>query len=375
MNRFGVYRKAEGYIHSNHFRTMEQWGHVFAVGTQLGDNFKLGLGYRLNPGWSDYVAFDSYTPGDAKSSINASFLLSGRPVDLITFDLFYSVIGHDADTSGRLTGNLGYNQPTTGGSWKTTDYWRNIAGVYVGVNGIENLAISGGYTASFNVYDTGSFVHNDGDIRKSDPVTYKAPIYSGVDLRVGYSGIDRIGLKFNNNVSFASVAQKDLYDDAAYTKELILGFDEKEIAAPGVNVGWFNWRSVLQAQLGFIEGVGLEVALLNNLAVTTTNTNTTKKTPQYPVAGDDIVTDTVKSKVTATTNDFRATVGAKYGAGNVSLGIALYFQWTSTLSASESETTKSTTDSTKSDSGVKTTSKSNNDVVKFGIPVTFSVSF
>jgi hypothetical protein len=351
---------------------MEQWGHVFAVGTQLGDNFKLGLGYRLNPGWSDYVAFSGYNKGDAKSSINASFLLSGKPVDMITFDLFYSVIGHDADTSGRLADNLGYNQPETGGAWKTTDDWRNIAGVYVGVNGIENLAISGGYTASFNVYDTGSFVSNDGDIRKSEPVTYKAPIYSGVDLRVGYSGIDRIGLKFNNNVSFASVPS-ETYDALKYKKELILGFDEKSVAKAGEATDWFNWRSVLQAQLGFIEGVGLEVALLNNLAVTTTNTNTIS-TPAVAAPGF-TTTTAIKGKDTATTNDFRATVGAKYGAGNVSLGIALYFQWTSTLSESEQEKTVSTNNPLVSDNIVKTTGKSNDDVVKFGIPITFTVSF
>jgi hypothetical protein len=375
--RFGVARgfSKDDYVHSDNFRTWNQWGAVFATGIKLGDNFKLGLGYRLNPAWSDYVAFSAYGTGDSKSSINAAFMLSGRPVDMITFDLFYAVIGHDADTFSRPVDNLGYNKPVTGGDWKATDYWRNTAGVYVGVNGIENLAINFGYTANFNVYDTGSFVYDNGDLTKSDPVTYVAPIYSGIDLRLGFSGIDRIGLKFNNNVSLAGVQGENIKADV-YQKTINLDLSEKSIAPVGVATDWFFWQSVLQAQLGFIEGVGLEFTLANKLGVTTTNTD------RYFTETDEAISGYLLKKTETSTdkniqNEFRAVLGAKYGEGNVSLGIALFLSWTNTSRAYEGKTTVSTTypGTTITDSVVEQTIKTSSDVVKFGIPITVSVSF
>jgi hypothetical protein len=358
LNRFGVARKDVGWIHSNHFRTWEQWGAVFAVGTQLGDNFKLGVGYRLNPKWSDFVVYPNADVKDSKSSINASFLLSGRPVDMITFDLFYAVMGHDDDTSARPVGGVGYTAPKAS--------WKNTIGAYVGVNGIENLAVSGGYTVNFNAYEAGSFVDEKGDITKSKPVTYNAPIYSGVDLRLGFSGIDRIGLKFHNNVSFAGVNGSKFKGDE-YQEKITLNFLEGDPAPVGVTTNWFQWISVLQAQLGFIEGVGLEFALRNQLAVTTTDTDffvTDKDTPGWKLAN--------KGSDKDTTNEFRAVLGAKYGMGNVSLGIALFFQWESHLWDNESTITETTIANTRT---LTKTSKGNDDVVKFGIPITFAVSF
>jgi hypothetical protein len=372
LNRFGVargWKLDSDWMHSDHFRTWDAWGHVFALGTQLGDNFKLGLGYRLNVGWSDFVVYgkpteDSYYKNNSKSSINASFLLSGRPADMITFDLFYSVIGHDDDISARPAAGVGYTPPEAS--------WRNLIGAYVGVNGIENLAISGGYTVNFNAYEAGSYVDPKGDITKSKPVTYIAPIYSGIDLRLGFSGIDRIGLKFNNNVSFASVnGSKFIADDGK--DKITLNFAEGGIAPVGVTSNFFNWKSVLQAQLGFIEGVGLEVALLNNYAVNTEDTDFYVVTPIPSTT----YTSKVENKGTTkdTNNEFRAVVGAKYGMGNVGLGIALFFQWTSHSWDNESTITSSNTYPGSETTTIKKTSKGNDDVVKFGIPITFSVSF
>jgi len=226
LNRFGVAKGFSGddFIHSDHMRTWNQWGHVFAVGTQLGDNFKLGVGYRLNVNWSDFVVYpDAGSLKDSKSSINATFLLSGRPVDLITFDLFYAVLGHDNDTSSRPVDGLGYTAPSA--------YWQNTIGAYVGVNGLENLEVSGGFTANFNAYEAGSYVDSKGDITKSKPVTYIAPVYSGVDLRLGYSGLDKIGLKWNNNVSFAGVNGEKFKDGQ---DKIVLDFSEGNIAPVGV---------------------------------------------------------------------------------------------------------------------------------------------
>jgi hypothetical protein len=360
LNRFGVRRQDSGWIHSDHFRTMNKWGTPFWVGMALGDNFKFNLGYRLDPGYT------TWAPGlgggrDSKSSINASFMLTGKPVDAVTFDLFYTVVGKDEDTFARPVNNVGYTGPETS--------WKNMIGVYAGINGIENLSLSVGYTANFNVYEAGSYLSQaDRDAAvlalvdpasKSKPVTYNAPIYSGIDLRVGYTGIDQIGLKFLTNVSLASAKGESVYDGVGaltYKDKVPMGFAENAILGEGRTNDWFSWHAILQAQLGFIEGVGLEVSLGNLLTVDSSKYN-------YTTTGGTTYDNTDNT----TTNVLRATVGATYGVGNVTLGAALWLGLDSKVVKNVHKTTTSTT-------STETFDKTDN-VVTFGIPVYFQVSF
>jgi len=378
LNRFGVMRwssnAAGSIIHSDHFRTLEQWGEAFMVGITPVDNFKFAFGYTLLNNWGSWKPNDG-NPKDNKSSINGTFMFSGRPADVITFDLFYAIKGSDGDTFSRPATAFGYNAGN--------GFWKNLIGAYVGINGIENLAVSVGYTVNFNAYEVDGFLCADGDYTQSKPVTYNAPIYSGIDLRLGFTGIDKIGLKFNNRISFAGVngdkvakdtsATADLHE-RVYKDKINLLFDENKGNARADGDGrtqtWFNWQSVLQANLGFIDGVGLEVAFLERLGVFGNNLDRTEP----PLLASDTITKKTVTTRTETNNEFRATVGAKYGVGNVNLGIALFLQISSTLV--DDVTTVTTTDSAGGTPIVKkTTFKSNEDVVKFGIPITFQVSF
>jgi hypothetical protein len=382
LNRFGV-RRADGggqgnpagWLHSDHFRSGDVWGTPFSVGIGLGDNFKFTLGYNLRPsafGWSWSPGIGD--PTDSKSSINGKFMISGKPVDAITFDLFYSVIGSDSDTRARPINGVGYSAPEA--------YWRNLIGAYVGVNAIENLALSVGYTVSFNAYEAGSFLSQaafnaaTGATPPNDPalssqaVTYNAPIYSGIDLRVAYSGIDKIGLKFLTNVSLANTGKGEKYKDAVgtdiYKDKVTLAFAEAKGAgtlAEGRTEDWFSWHAILQSQLGFIDGVGLEVSLGNLLTVN----KATEKRDNY-AAG--VVTNSIDHSYNTTENQFRFTVGATYGVGNVTLGAALWLGLDSTVVDNVEKTTTAGSGSVK-----KVTTAGTKNEVKFGIPISFQVSF
>jgi hypothetical protein len=361
LNRFGVWRAdgagdGDGWVHSNHFRTMDTWGNPFSVGIALGDNYKFTLGYKL-AGWTPTIG----SPSDSKSSMNGTFMLSGSPVEMINFDLFYSIQGQDGDT---------YARPLTGPGYSTPDAkWKNLLGAYVQINGIENLFVSIGYTASFNVYEAGSYVdpvayaaaagppNTQGSI-KGSAVTFNAPIYSSIDLRLGYSGIDKVGLKFLTNVSLANTKGQKADSNTSNSSVNFL-FDESTYDADGTTEDWFHWMGILQAKLGFIDGVDLEVSLGDSLGVLTTKSNTT--------AGVGAAAVTTKTTDITTENEFRATVGAKYGIGNVTLGAALYLSVTTTSGDFTSETSGFTTGTT--------TVKGNDTIVKFGIPITFKVSF
>jgi len=384
FNRFGVQRinlsnTQANYIHSNNFRTQNEWGNPLIAGIRLGDDFKFALGYKINPRWS---IWNPGTQTDNRSSINGTFMFSGSPVDILSFDLFYSIVGKDDNTLSRTDG-----LPTTGGTvaWGYKDTgiasWNNIIGAYVQVKAIENLSLSVGYTVNFVAYEAGAFMCGDGDYTQSKAVTYNAPIYSGIDLRLGYYGIDKIGLKFNNNLSFAGVngdkVAKDTspLHDRVYKDKINLLFDESFANAredgDGRTQGWFQWKSSLEASLGFIDGVGLQVSIGERLGVYNNNLDRTE-TDELSSS----VTRTLKSEETKTTtfNTFQIGAGAKYGMGGVTLGVGLELRFISKL---QEEDCKYTT--TLSTGGepvvVKKTYKSNEDKVEFGIPITFKLSF
>jgi len=387
LNRFGIWRyiKRNGdsgsvggvNYHSDNFRSQNQWGNVFAVSITPVDNFRFALGYRFDAfdSWWNPNDIDTGAKTDSRSNINGTFMLSGRPADVITFDVFYSVIGQDGNTFSRPADKFGYNDPEGKG-------WSNLIGAYVGINGIENLALSVGYTVHFNAYEGGGFLCDDGDYAQSKAVTYNSPIYSGIDLRLGYSGIDKIGLKFNNNLSFAGVKGDKVGTDAnrnhVYkdTINLLLNenFNDARTIGEGLSQDWLHWQSVLQANLGFIDGVGLEVTLGNNLGVLTEKID--KTVPDVSVVAPNSSTDKTDSTSTKTNNEFRATVGATYGVGNVKLGIALFLSWVNDTTVSEGTYTNIyTTPAGTTTTVFKRTFKDSKDTVKFGIPIYFKVSF
>jgi hypothetical protein len=362
LNLFGVYRSGGGFIVSDQFRTWPQWGAAAALSASFTDNFRFALGYKLDPdygdewgpnslkkngSWADYI-----DPTYSHSNINASFMITVRPADAITFDLFYSVIGFDEDTMQRPA-------PAAGSRYAAPEAsWANTIGAFIGLNIVENLGLSLGYTVNFNAYEKGSYLGTEtGAVSK--PVTYNAPIYSGIDLHIKYSGIENIGLTFSNNVSLAGVKGQKNYNDpnpADSYDTLILGLGEIGATGPsllgeGRTQDWFHWHGQLTAELGFIEGVNLVFVLSDVLSATTTVSDlpaptSTKSTNKY------------------TENKLRATLGAETGAGGVTIGAGLTFALTSYQRDYEYTATGGTTKATAS-----------SDVLEFGIPLYVKVSF
>jgi len=350
--RFGVWRP-EAFIVGDDFRTWDEWGNIVAVGMALGDNFKFSLGYRFEPNWDNWNP-PAASATESKSSINGSFMLNGRAGDAIAFDLFYSIIGSDPNTFER-------NRGTPDGGWG------NTLGAYIGINGIDNLGLSFGYTANFNVYDKGSYGPDGGDWTKSKERSYTAPIYSGIDIHASFSGIDKIGLTFNNNLTFASVKGKGTGNELS---EHVLGLEENIVygthpwgggnsswdnVGEGSTQDWFHWETELKASLALIENVNLVFHLGDRLGV---------RTDKYD-ANDAAKTTATTTK---TNNKFRAVLSAEYGAGSVTFGAGLFFQLESDVVATE-------TKATILGSEYKSTYNGNLDTITFGIPIMFKVAF
>jgi hypothetical protein len=354
LNLFGVYRPS-GFIVSNQFRTWPQWGAAAALSASFTDNFRFAVGYKLDPDYGDTwapnpiggPAWAQYIdPTRSHSNINASFLISARPADAITFDLFYSVIGVDENTLQRPV-------PAAAGTYAVpVASWGNTIGAFIGLNIVENLGLSLGYTVNFNAYEKGSYLGTEAGA-VSKPVTYNAPIYSGIDLHIKYSGIENIGLTFSNNVSLTSA--KGVKPADGYNDTYVLGLNEisstgAATLGEGSTQDWFHWHGQLTAELGFIEGVNLVFVLSDVLTVGNTVNETT--TP----AG--------KTTNKVSDNKLRATLGAETGAGGVTIGAGLTFALTSRQRDYESTYT-----------GGSTTGTASTDILEFGIPLYVKVSF
>jgi len=346
--RFGVWRAYDGFVVADQFRTWNEWGTIVALGATFADNYKFSIGYRVNPFWSTWAPGGSAS--DSKSSINASFMFSGRPVDGVTFDLFYAVTGKDTDTIERpKAAAAGYAEPEA--------KWSNTIGAYVGLDIIDNLGISVGYAVNFNAYEAGGWWENADKANRS--VTYKAPVYSGIDLHLNYNGIDKLGLTFDNNFSFAGVKGQKNSDDPGqgglYFSELVYGLGENDLLSEGWSDDWFKWNTELTAKLGFIDGVGITVSLGDLLGIATRT-----------FVNPDVDLNPAKDVTTVVDNELRVSVFADHGVGAVTVGAGLFFGLKSDLTTWE-RTYKA------GEGSAKWTY--NKDVVTFGIPLLFKVAF
>jgi hypothetical protein len=326
-NFFGI-QKTAGFQPSNNISATgidgdgSIWNAIYAIGATFNDNIRFALGSKLD---SFDNGFDN--PSASASSVEAGFMFSGKGIaDLLSFDLFYAINGEDKNTVMRGTGK-----------------WENLLGAYAGFDmeklGIAGLGLSVGYTANFTQDETKEGF--DGTDNKTYDITN--PIWSGVDLNIKFSGIEKLGITFNNNVSFASVS-------GAEVKQLgdpvIMGLDGTPIGKD-VNQNWFAYKASLAISSPVTDNLSVTLALRNLLTI----------------AGADSKVATVETKSTKTTDDLVTSLHADYNAGNVTFGIGFTLGLESTINESETK------------SGTTVTEKSSVNTVRFGVPLFFKVAF
>jgi len=337
-NFFGV-QTLDGFQQSDNLSTVDidgsPWRPVYAIGATFGGNFRLAVGSTF--GWGNGIDTDGGdNPYASASKVKGGFLLSGKNLGPLAFDLFYGINGGDNNTVIRGTG-----------------VWNNLLGAYVGLNVVENLGLSVGYTAKFKKNEIGQ----DADGEKFKAYETENPIWSGVDIKVSFNGIDKLGISFNNNVSFASAAgiptkKSEPGDTRVYGLDgssMIIG--EKESKTQN----WFAYNAVLGFNYSLTDNLSVSLSFLNLLSVYTTEDE------------DKSVDGKTKTKTSTTTkDDFRTALIASYGAGNVSfgLGIQLWIKNDSSEGKDENYTV----------TGNSTETKGSSSTVKFAVPIFFKVS-
>jgi len=316
------------------------WRPVYALGATFNNNLRLAIGSTFGCG-KDISAEGVDNAYASASKVKGGFMLSGRDLGPLSFDLFYGINGGDNNTVARGTGE-----------------WENLLGVYVGLGIVETLGLSVGFTGNFVQNETAQELD-----KNNDWVTYetKNPFWSGVDIKVKFSGIEKMGITFNNNISFASAKSEELAKEAADQKgyDRIVGLDGSSLNLAkdtSENQSWTAWTAIL----------GVSYSLTDNLSVSLTFFN---KMTVFAVETEDKATSgkTVTTKDTTTNNDFRTALVASYGVGNVSFGLGVQLFIDNTSVESEYKVTAS-------GGGGTVTGTSSLNVVKFAVPIFFKVS-
>jgi hypothetical protein len=373
-NFFGVMRD-DGYVPSNNISVVNfnhsPWDSVYAVGATFGGNFKIAIGSTLakfntppEPGDdTDVLQRGANNPYASSSDVKAAFLISGKNLGPLAFDVFYGVNGGDTNTAIR----------------GTSGKWENLIGVYVGLNVVENLGLSIGGTFNFLKFEMDQVnVADPGSNPSYKPVETVNPTWVGVDLKANYSGIAKMGISFNNNLSFAGAAGAE---DKKKDDKRVNGLDsatrltsgKKTTEIPGTayfstrdiktnTQNWFAWTAVLGVNYSITDNLSLSVGLLNSLGVRTDEYEETNSTDQ---PGN--IARTNYKKTVTTTDELRAAINAQYGVGNVTFGLGLVLQLN--VNALDSETK----DTVGGDYG-QITFKGSLSEFKFGVPIFFKVS-
>ena len=155
-------------------------------------------------------------------------------------------------------------------TWPGNSLNSTTFGAYVDLTAIENLGVSLGYT--------GFIVGND----DSDA---KAPVYSGIDLRVTWTGIEGLSLSTHNNISFAK------------------GED------------WFYWREKDSSFFTLYNAIGATKELTDKFSVNGEVGNVFSKTDAKSPAGDvEIDYDNIWGQlklITTVTENAEFTVGVR----------------------------------------------------------------
>jgi len=330
QNFFGVHT-IDGFMQSNNIAAVGMndgsavWDPIYALGLTFG-NFRFATGAPL-------ASFQSgvANPFASASFIESGFMISGRPTDAISFDLFYAVKGSDKNTVVRGTHVV---DPATGRVTFTGGTWDNLLGAYVGLSMIDNLGLSLGYTASFKVSEKAEQL--DGDAYKAYDVAN--PIWSGVDIKFKYSGINKMGITFNNNLSFSGAkgAERTNAGDKWINglDGVLLGKDIKQ--------GWFAWTARGGVSYSLTDNLSLGLAFRNVLTVFTEEN------------------EDAKSKDQTTGNEFVGAIHADYHVGAVSFGLGLQLGLEGAAINNKSE---------------HRTVKGNQTTAIFAVPVFFKVAF
>jgi hypothetical protein len=122
--------------------------------------------------------------------------------DLVSFSVIYKLYGGDFDTEDkRQVTATDPTQPNGDG------FTAHSFGLFANLDLLDSLGIGLAYSGFVVSREKNNNVAGvDGD------ATYRYPYYNGIDLHVNFTGVDKLTINFNNNISFSTIKGSDSTD-------------------------------------------------------------------------------------------------------------------------------------------------------------------
>jgi hypothetical protein len=325
LDNFGV-QTTNGYLDVNNLqKSMKQSGasQLSMTYASLTANFAPisvdiagDLGMVVDP----TTVTNSYSQAGGAVRVSGSKLLN----DFLNLDVIYKIHGADPDTNSIVK-----DQPDDQGIYD------HSFGLYAGISVMKDLALGVGYSGYVRTHENAT--NNN---------KYIYPLFSGIDLRLKFTGVDKLSLIFNNNISFAGTTGDD--DDAT----LIVGLNNlksgQDIGGKGANGG----KELTESSFFMANMLGIFYKVTDDLTGSFQVGN--KLTTYNETDGRESTT----KKTDSVTDQLWVAAGAEFTLGsNVLLGAALRLDVDST--------SKKVTD----------TAETNGGLLTFGIPLRIKVQF
>jgi hypothetical protein len=231
------------------------------------------------------------------TNAGGAFRISGSNIGPVNFDAIYKIYGTDGDTDNKANPD---DQPNGEG------LWNNAFGLYANLNLIEALGITVGYSGYVRTQEDKK--NSSGDITK-----HIYPYFSGVDLRFQFTGVDKLTLAFNNNISFSGITndsddKTNIHPIAPYTAASNISADDPQRASE-VSEGYFGMFNALAIKYMISDALAASFQVGNKLGTL----NHTDNSVEGSEKKQDYVID-----------QLFVTAGAEYSLGsNVLLGAGL----------------------------------------------------
>ena len=216
--------------------------------------FPVSMQLATDPGQNSGITGSSY------KRYNGSVRFSAEKIaDLITFDAIYRIRGGDPtvlDTYDPAHNSGGVIQPDGRG---TTAH---IFGLYTNIHKVPNFGIGLGYTGYLVTYEDDK---NTNKLTTRETITTSGPLYSGIDLRLQYTGIEKMTITLNNNVSFATAD----YSTETAKSIGILGIPLNSFTSQS----WFALYNALGLDYQLTDDLALSFQIGNRYGLITTNSS------------------------------------------------------------------------------------------------------
>jgi hypothetical protein len=236
---------------------------------------------------------DAYTTGAQDplgyNKVGAAVRVSGADIaDLLSFDVIYKIRGGDPTAE---EDNSQVEQPDARG------LWGHNFGAVVNLSLIDSLGIGVGYSGY-------AYAQEKRDNPNAQRFIY--PYYNGIDLRFNFTGVDKLTVNFNNNISFATINGDDNTDTTINGG--FGGLAPNGDLQEDQSAGYLSLYNALGFKYQVTEDLYGSLQLMNTLS---SGTYTDQNDNKTVVSGD----------------VFRAILGAGYSIGKVALETGLAFNF------------------------------------------------